>query len=338
MAEEPLISIVLPVYNGHKYLAEAIQSCLDQTYSNIELIIVNDASTDDSLSIAQTLAVRDNRVRIISNKETLTLPGSLNVGHELAKGEFITWTSDDNLYQKDAIKNLYKTLVVQNVDIVYSDYLIIDEDGVLVREARLKDIEYLLLYGVIGTCFLYKREVFTRNNGYDEDLFLVEDYDFWLRALKHSRYYRIKNPGLYFYRNHGDSLTGKMGKDPLLKKRCIENLRISYSNLFKNSNLKDKDNLIDILIKRGIEGPHKNIRVLRSKNFFRDLYEISFNFKGFSYAKIKRIFIEDAIETILKNREFQKISTLIALHKSASLELVRLPINRYFAILKKCLF
>lgn len=338
MVEEPLISIVLPVYNGEKYLTEAIKSCLDQTYRNIELVIVNDASTDDSLIIAQNWKAKDSRIRVFSNKENLTLPVSLNVGHQKARGNYITWTSDDNLYQKDAIKSLYTTLLEKNVDIVYSDYIIIDEEGILVREARLKDIEYLLLYGVIGTCFLYKNEVYKRNQGYDEDLFLVEDYDFWLRALKHSRYYRIKNPGLYFYRNHGESLTGRMAKDSLLKDRCMDNLRKSYTNLFSDFQLKDKDGLIDILINRGLQGPNQDVRFLKSKNFFPDLRVISSNFKNFSYDKIKRIFIEDAVETILKNRKFQKISILIALHRVGKKTLLRLPIERYLAVTKKCIF
>jgi glycosyltransferase involved in cell wall biosynthesis len=338
MADEPLISIILPVHNGSKYLAKAIQSCLDQTYTNLELIVVDDASTDDSLLIAQTCKSRDNRIRIISNEKNLALPASLNIGHKHAKGNFITWTSDDNLYQKDALRNLYRIMVDKDVDIVYSDYLIMDEDGTLVREARLKDIEYLLLYGVIGTCFLYTKAVYTRNKGYDENLFLVEDYDFWLRALKHSKFLRIKNPGFYYYRQHKDSLTGRMTMDPYLKKQCLENLKKSYSKLFKDCNLNNKGEFIDVLIKRGVEGPHNNIEAVRSKYFFKDLETVSNMFKEFSYYKIKRIFLEDALETILKNKKYHTLSVFIALHRAGKREILRLPIERYLALTKKCLF
>ncbi len=338
MSEEPLISIILPVHNGRRYLKQAIGSCLNQTYRNLELIIVDDGSTDDSLLIASEFQVSDNRVKIISNGENLTLPVSLNIGHKQAQGDFITWTSDDNIYQKDAIKKLYQTLIEESADIVYCDYLIIDDEDKLVGQARLKDIEFLLFYGVIGACFLYKKEVYNRNNGYNENLFLVEDYDFWLRALKHSSYFKIENPGYYFYRYHSNSLTIRIKNDIVLKEQFIGNLRRLYSDIFSEMQIKDKNNLINILIHRSLEGPNVDVKVLESNFFFNDLKTISASFLEFSFEKIKRIFLNDAIETILKNKKFQKISVLFALHRHGKAELMRLPINRYISIVKKCIF
>lgn len=338
MLEEPLISIILPVHNGRKYLKQAIESCLNQTYRNLELIIVDDGSTDNSLLIASEYQANDSRVKIISNGKNLTLPVSLNIGHKQANGDFITWTSDDNIYQKDALDKLHQTMIKEGVDIVYSDYLVIDDEDKLVGQARLKDIEFLLFYGVIGACFLYKREVYSRNNGYNENLFLVEDYDFWLRALKHSSYFKIENPGYYFYRYHYNSLTIRMRNDIVLKEQFIHNLRRLYSDLFSDSQIKDKNILIKILINKFLEGPNVDIKVLESKNFFKDLKTVSASFSGFSFKKIKRIFLNDAIETILKNKKFQKLAVLFALHRFGKAELMRLPINRYFAIVKKCMF
>ncbi|WP_051228065.1 glycosyltransferase family 2 protein [Gillisia sp. JM1] len=338
MTDSPLISIILPVHNGRKYLELAISSCLNQTYENLELIIVDDGSTDDSILIAEEFKSKDSRISIIKNKENLTLPVSLNIGHKNAKGNFITWTSDDNIFQKDAIKKLYLTLVKKNVDIVYSDYLIIDDEGELVRHARLKDIEYLLFYGVIGACFLYKKEVYERNIGYNEKLFLVEDYDFWLRALKHSSYFRLENPVYYFYRYHPNSLTIRMEKDKELKQQCVQNLRNLYSNLFIDPSIRDKDAFIEIIINRHLEGPNVDIKMLESKYFFKDLHIVSSNFVGFSYRKVRRILITDVVETILKNKKFHKVSVLVALHRAGKSELLRLPIDRYFALFKKCIF
>ncbi len=338
MLEEPLISIVLPVHNGRKYLKQAIESCLNQTYKNLELIIIDDGSTDDSLLIASEFLVIDNRVKVIANGENLTLPASLNIGHRQAQGDYITWTSDDNMYQKDAIKKLYQTLIKERVDIVYCDYLIIDDEDKLVGQARLKDIEFLLFDGVIGACFLYKKEVYNRNNGYNENLFLVEDYDFWLKALKHSYYYKIENPGYYFYRYHANSLTVRMQNDHVLKERFMNNLRRLYLDLFSDLRIKDKEAFVNILVNRFLEGPNVDIKVLESKIFFNDLETISASFSKFSYKKTKRIFLNDAIEAILKNKKFQKISVLMALHKCGKSELMRLPINRYLALFKKCLF
>lgn len=338
MIKEPLISIVLPVYNGSRYLKQAIESCINQTYKNIELLIIDDGSTDDSLLIASQFLASDNRIKIIENGKNLALPASLNVGHREAQGEYITWTSDDNRYQEDAIRKLYDTLIEERVDIVYSDYLIIDDEDKLVAQSRLKEIEYLLFDGVIGACFLYKKEVYSRNNGYDENLFLVEDYDFWLRALKHSYYFKIENPGYYFYRYHANSLTVRMQNDSVLKERFMNNLRILYLDLFSDFRIKDRDAFVDILINRFSYGPNTDIKVLMSKTFFEDLKTIASSFSRFSYVKIKRIFLNDAIETILKNKQFQKIPVLIALHKYGKSELLELPAKRYLVLFKKCLF
>jgi len=82
---QPKVSIVLPVYNGAKYLRESVDSCLAQTFSNWELIIVNDCSTDESSAIAEEYAAKDERIRVIHNETNLKLPASLNAGFCQAK-------------------------------------------------------------------------------------------------------------------------------------------------------------------------------------------------------------------------------------------------------------
>jgi glycosyltransferase involved in cell wall biosynthesis len=335
---DPLISIILPVYNGEKYLSQSIESCLIQTYKNLELIIVDDCSTDNSLAIARSYSKSDERVKIIKNKINKKLPASLNIGHRAAKGDYITWTSDDNFYQKDAIKKLLQVILDKKVDIVYTDNLIINDEGILVGQAYVKDIEYLLFYGVIGACFLYKKEVFERNEGYREDLFLIEDYDFWLRALKHSKFSKVNNPGYYFYRYHKGSLTIRMKNDKDLKEKFIKNLHILYSNLFNAHGIKEKKFLIEFLINRFLYGPHIDIRAVEGKHFFHDLHLVSSSFLGFSYTKVKRIILNDVVETILRKKQYQRLTIFIDLHRVGRSELLRLPINRYLALVKKCIF
>ena len=96
MISDPLISIVLPSYNGARYVCESIDSCLRQSYHNWELIIVDDASTDDTPSIIAEYVARDHRIRSIRNAVNRRLPGSLNIGFADASVQFLTWTSDDN--------------------------------------------------------------------------------------------------------------------------------------------------------------------------------------------------------------------------------------------------
>jgi glycosyltransferase involved in cell wall biosynthesis len=239
--KNPLVSIILPVYNGEKFLAESIESCLKQTYENIELIIVYDCSTDNTLEIATCHAAQDHRIKIINNLEKTNLPASLNIGHKEAKGDFITWTSDDNLYERNAVEEMLENLLEKEVDIVYSDMIIIDHNGDKVRDYAFFDFENIIFQNYFGNCFLYKKEVFERNQGYDENCFLVEDYDFWLRAIEHSHFYQLRKK-LYQYRKHDTSLTHQIAVNAEMKQLYNANAMTMYNSFSKI--FLAKDNLV----------------------------------------------------------------------------------------------
>jgi glycosyltransferase involved in cell wall biosynthesis len=227
------VSVVLPVYNGEKYLSLSIESCLNQTHKNIELIIVNDCSTDSTLEIANKYAQRDSRIKIVNNPENKKLPASLNIGHKHAKGDYISWTSDDNIYEVNAIEELLNGLLENKADIVYTDFYLIDNFGNEIKEVKLLGLENMIFGNFIGACFLYKKEVFEKNNGYDETLFLVEDYDFWLRALINSKYYKI-GQFLYKYRSHDNSLSSQIDKVNDKQILWRKNISKVYSKFSKN--------------------------------------------------------------------------------------------------------
>lgn len=228
-----LVSIILPVYNGEKYISLSIESCLQQTHKNIELIVVNDCSTDSTLSIVNQYAEFDDRIKILNNTENKKLPASLNIGHREAKGDFITWTSDDNLYKLNAIEELLNALLKNNADVVYSNFCLIDNFGNIRKEVRLLEFENIIFGNVIGCCFLYKKEVFEKNKGYNESFFLVEDYDFWLRAILHSKYYKL-DEFLYSYRTHEDSLSNQIAVFDDKKLLWQENISKMYYEFSKN--------------------------------------------------------------------------------------------------------
>ena len=212
---EPTISIVLPVWNGERYLAEAIESILGQTFTDFELIIVNDCSTDGSLALAQQYASTDSRVIIVDNPQNLKLPASLNRGFELATGQYFTWTSDDNRMLPECLQILHDGLTKNSADLVYSSYHAIDENGERLsatsrpEELSQPRLDSLLYANQIGASFLYKAQVHHTLGGYDTSLFLVEDYDFWVRAyLSGFRFFRLADAP-YEYRRHAASLTGQ---------------------------------------------------------------------------------------------------------------------------------
>lgn len=206
--KNPVVSIILPVYNGQKYLAQAVESCLNQTFKDFELIIVDDKSTDDSLVIMEAWAKKDSRIRIIKNEKNKKLPASLNAGFDYARGDYYTWTSDDNILEKNFLETMLGELKKNNVDIVYSNYLAIDEDGREFEVCQMAKLGEFPLSGGIGASFLYKKKVHELLRGYDTRLFLLEDYDFWVRAyLMGFKFFHIIDVVPYRYRRHGASLT-----------------------------------------------------------------------------------------------------------------------------------
>lgn len=206
MSSEKKVSVVLPTYNGERYLAQSIESVLSQTYENLELIIVDDCSTDGTPGIIRRFAERDSRIQVIRNAENQKLPRSLNIGFRQAAGDYLTWTSDDNFYEENAIEVMVRALE-QNPDcgMVFCDIACIYEDGVSLRRPPM-DMERFYVDDVVGACFLYRRQVLETVGEYDPDMTLVEDYDYWLRIRRQYKILHIPQC-LYQYRFHSGSLT-----------------------------------------------------------------------------------------------------------------------------------
>ena len=138
----PKVTIVLPTYNGSKYLRNSIESVIDQTYKDWELVIVDDCSTDETFQIANDFKQKDERIIVIHNCINKKLPASLNIGFQNAHGEYFTWTSDDNIYEKDAIEKMVKYLDAnRNIPMVRADMLLIDENQVPRQEVILSKKE-----------------------------------------------------------------------------------------------------------------------------------------------------------------------------------------------------
>lgn len=205
---QPLVSIVLPTYKRAHLLAHAIRSVLAQTYANLELIIVDDNSPDETAAVVKSFD--DPRIRYIRNDPNLKLPRALNRGFSEAQGDFLTWTSDDNLLAENAIEKMVARLQAGDCDLVYADYWLFSEED---AEGRPLDIHHDRLPGKlqlekgnhIGACFLYTRRLCEDVGDYDPDLFLVEDYDYFLRASRHFRFCHIAEP-LYYFRRDDDTL------------------------------------------------------------------------------------------------------------------------------------
>ena len=219
-----MISIVLPVYNGEEFLKYSIDSIINQSYNNWELIIVNDCSIDRTKEIAEKYVNSDERIKLINNKTNMKLPNSLNIGFSNAKGDYLTWTSDDNIYMENALSRMVKELELNpDISLVYSDMYFINKDGKIEGKQSI-DVSNIYLMNCIGACFMYRKKHAKIIGNYNPDFFLVEDYDYWIRLNKVGEVKRIPEL-LYYYRKHDGSLTAQRTRD--VEKR-LYNMRIEH--------------------------------------------------------------------------------------------------------------
>lgn len=197
----------MPSYNRENYLPIAIESCLNQSFHDFELIIIDDCSKDRSFEIAKEYAKKDKRVRVFKNKTNQRLPKTLNIGFGHARGEYFTWTSDDNYFAPEAIEVMVSALDhMSQTGLVYTDYTLIDDRGKIGKRIYQEPPEYLPIRDCVGACFMYRADVAEKVGEYNPEMVLVEDYDYWLRVGLETKLYHIP-VSFYFYRVHDGALT-----------------------------------------------------------------------------------------------------------------------------------
>lgn len=186
----PKVSIVIPVYNGEKYLEEAIESALKQTYKNIEIIVVNDGSIDNTEKICEKYISKIKYYK----KENGGVASALNLALKKMSGDFFSWLSHDDIYLPDKIEKEVNYIIKNNLSydcILYSDYLLIDELNNIIGLGKkdhniLKNKpEYSLLRGAVnGITLLVPKKAFDDFGFFDTSLKCTQDYDMWLKMQK----------------------------------------------------------------------------------------------------------------------------------------------------------
>jgi len=221
------ISVVMAVYNTDKYLNDAIRSILGQTFSDFEFIIINDASTDDSLKIINFFASKDNRIIIINNSTNKGVASVRNAGLKIAKGKYIAIFDSDDWSFPDRLEKQF-TFLEENQDIflVGSGALNIDSNGA-VRTVHRPITDPKLIETILATrCCIYHPTIFFRNTHnifYREKAYACEDYDLYLRLLTQGK--KLSNlPGaLIKYRIHESSVSKtSAGKQTLFAKKILD--------------------------------------------------------------------------------------------------------------------
>jgi hypothetical protein len=247
-----LVSVVLPVYNQADLAGDAIRSVLAQTYAHLELIVVDDGSTDAIASVLEGFA-GEPRMRVIRQANS-GLPRALSNGFSLARGEYWTWTSADNLMGPRQLELMVARLEsAPEVAMVYADYWVIDDQGSpladpewrahnrpdprsnRIRLPRTTERLNAVPDNFIGPCFLYRGWIGRILGAYDGQQG-VEDYDYWMRM---NGLFTIAHLGtddpLYWYRVHDNTLSARSEEERIPRKierlMAIEQERAQWNRL-----------------------------------------------------------------------------------------------------------
>jgi Glycosyl transferase family 2 len=209
----PLVSVVLPVHDGERYLAAAIDSILRQTHAHLELIVIDDGSGDGSAAVAASYA--DPRLRLVRNERNLGLVATLNRGIELARGEFIARMDADDVAAPERLALQVRRMIedpglaVLGTNITYADAT----GNVVGRPRSLPCGPALVRWRLLrGTCLYHPTVMLRRttlgDERYSAQFLHAEDYDLWLRL---SRRHRLDNlpQSLLLHRRHRQSVSAR---------------------------------------------------------------------------------------------------------------------------------
>lgn len=232
-----LISIIIPVYNAEKYIKRCIKSVVNQSYQKLEIMIVNDGSTDDSLSICATLAMQDNRIKVIS-QDNGGVSKARNTGLRLAKGEYVMFLDSDDYMLPDMCKTMLDVLRSKQADCVICG-IQEPEGGLWCPQKNIdyfiladfkRDFIYQLNTEILSPCWnkIFKRKLIT--NLFNDNISFGEDLIFDLEYLNNcTRLSFITTPLVYHEKQVAGSLVTKTGLQRLMDIEKIHQVIMKFA-------------------------------------------------------------------------------------------------------------
>lgn len=275
---ENLISVIIPVYNGEKYLSECLDSVLNQTYQNLEIIIVNDGSNDNTKSIVEEYVKRDNRIMLLNNDESRGVAEARNIGIKTANGNYVAFVDADDVVSNDYVEKLF-TKMDEEVDVVCSGYYEVqndvnnilkihtlpnkvcknvDESYSLYSECLTDNVAMQAVWGKI-----FKKELF--DNVSFEPLMVGEDEVLFVQVMISNAVIKTSEYKGYYYRIHDDSALRKANEG---KKFAENNYKAKY------------------LIAKRMENVSEYCKKQSSNNFKKEVFYNIFRLKRWDKNKV----------------------------------------------------
>lgn len=265
MADHPLVSVLMPAYNASRYVAEAVDSILAQTFADFEFLIVDDGSTDDTPQILKDYAARDGRIRVFTQPNG-GVGAALNRGLSEARGEFIARMDADDVSLPHRLQREIDFLRGRpDCVLVGSRVLLIDADGEPLFEMpgiplEHEQIDRLLMradWAIVHPSTVMRREAVLRVGGYRADLVPVEDHDLFLRLAEIGRLANLPDVLLY-YRKH------PMNSVRVLADRRVGALSTVMNTAWERRGITDRTGYPTILPDADRDDPRRELKQKRN--------------------------------------------------------------------------
>lgn len=209
MEDYPLVSIIVPVFNGERHICETLDTAIFQSYKNIEIIVVNDGSLDKTINILNKYG---NKIKVV-NQENLGIRMARNVGVDNSKGEFIAFLDQDDLFDINKTQKQVEIFsLFSDVDVVCSDARLINENSEVIRNKiigekiknfQFNTMDFIKNNRILTLTVMIRRSAFQRVGGfYDKDRSLGEDYELWLDLSAEKCKFFFIEDALASYRIH----------------------------------------------------------------------------------------------------------------------------------------
>ncbi len=317
------ISVIIPVYNAEKTLKKCLDSILNQSLKEIEIILINDGSKDKSDGICQNYVKKDTRILYI-NKSNEGCSITRNLGIDIAKGKYITFVDSDDYLEKEMYKSMYNIAKKDNSDIVVCGFNILDEKYNHLEKVRpAKYLDKMEYFKIKNKCFnspwnkIYKKELLKNNNIYfPKNTHMGEDLVFNVKAFYFAEKIDIVKECYYNYYNN---LFGAMNN---VKKR--KEIYISLNEIFNFFNKYDKNNKYlkiynEFFIFNGIfpiygiienlkcqkKEEWKELLILARKNIDKNYKNFSIKEKSYvfySEVRLKLYFLKPILKKLLRRK------------------------------------
>jgi len=240
----PIVSVVVATYNREKYVKKAIESVLSQTYKNIELIIIDDGSTDKTPEIIFEFLKKDQRIIILKNEINLGLTKSLNKAIGSAKGKYIARLDDDDYWCDENKMKKQVDFLEKNTDYVLTGggIIRIDENGKEINRhlqpEKDEDIRKVILLddAFVHSSVVFKKSVWELSGGYDgygEDIFFSEDWDLWLKLGKIGKFYNFQEYFVCYMLWEGNISNRNIFYNLIMANKLRKRYRHDYPNFLK---------------------------------------------------------------------------------------------------------